>query len=206
MPRNKDFKKRVRRRMSETGERYTEARKKLGGKSEREGLPVRGWLLTGSHPNDYEIGLENAQTFEGHRVAYLRSVATRASGFGTIMQTISADEFVGKRVRFSATVRGEGIDSWAGLWMRIDGPGGTMPLAFDNMESRPLKGSFDWSDAEVILDVAPEAQAIAFGALLAGPGVLQLARLGFEEIHRSVPVTHVERPKRPRNIDFSDVA
>ncbi len=149
--------------------------------------------------------LKKRKPSKGHRVAYLRSVTKRTSGFGTIMQTITADEYLGKRVRFSAAVRGEGIDASAGLWMRVDGSGST-PLAFDNMQSRPLKGSFDWADAEVILDVAPEAQAIAFGALLAGPGGLQLAQLRFEEISRAVPVTHVERPKRPRNLDFSDVA
>ncbi len=66
MPRNKDFKKHVRARMSETGEHYTQAREKLSGKPEREGLhSVRGWSLSGSHPIDYEIGLEKAQTFEG---------------------------------------------------------------------------------------------------------------------------------------------
>lgn len=31
----------------------------------------------------------------------------------------------------------------AGLWMRVDSPTPT-PLAFDNMQARPIKGTLDW--------------------------------------------------------------
>jgi len=33
-----------------------------------------------------------------------------------------ADDYRNKRMRLSAAVKSEGIEDWAGLWMRIDGP------------------------------------------------------------------------------------
>ena len=91
------------------------------------------------------------------------------------MQMIDATDYRGKRVRFSAHVKAAGIASWAGLWMRIDGPavpGSPMPamLGFDNMNDRPIKGTMDWTRHDVVLDVPARARAIAFGILLSGPG------------------------------------
>jgi hypothetical protein len=56
------------------------------------------------------------------------------------------------------------------LWMRIDGADEARPLAFDNMEDRPIKGSTDWAAHSVVRDVPPDATVIALGALLAGKG------------------------------------
>ena len=58
---------------------------------------------------------------------------------------------------------------WAGLWMRVDGPHG-QPLAFDNVDAAQLRERHDWTRCEVVLDVAEQAQEIAFGLLLAGSG------------------------------------
>jgi hypothetical protein len=54
--------------------------------------------------------------------------------------------------------------TWAGLWMRVDGQEPKM-LAFDNMQGRPIQGTTAWKRYEVILDVDPQATAIAFGIL-----------------------------------------
>src|ERR1700736_937114 len=135
MPRGKDLNRRVRARMSRTGERYTEAREKVRTVSGGAPGGVPGWHLAGDRPQAYEIGVEPIDDGEG-RVAYLRSMADPGQGFGTLMQTMLAVEYRGKRVRLSAAVRGEAIEAWAGLWVRIDGPG-RETLGFDNMQGRP---------------------------------------------------------------------
>jgi len=43
-----------------------------------------------------------------------------STGFGTLMQDFRADHYQGKRVRFSAFVKTEAAQDWAGLWMRVD--------------------------------------------------------------------------------------
>lgn len=41
-------------------------------------------------------------------------------GLGTLMQQISAQNYVGKRVRFSGFVKTKEVEGWCGLWFRID--------------------------------------------------------------------------------------
>jgi hypothetical protein len=71
--------------------------------------------------------------------------------------------------------------------MRVDGPQGV--LAFDNMQSRPIKGTADWKRCDVVLDVSSDASAIAFGLLLAGPGQVWFDDLHIEAVDSTVPVT-----------------
>jgi hypothetical protein len=204
MPRDKNFKRRVRAWMSVTGERYTQAMGRVRSVGGAAPTGVPGWHLAGSHPADYEIGLEPDSTPRGGNTAYLRCIAERPGGFGTIMQTISAEEYVGKRAQLSVLVRGDRIERWAGLWMRVDGPPGGSPLAFDNMESRSLRASFDWRRVDVVLDVATEAVDIAFGVLLGGSGSLWMSDFELEAVGEDVPVTNSKvRPLQPRNLDFS---
>jgi len=141
--------------------------------------------------------------FEGHAVAYLRSCRTPASGFGTLMQTISANEFLGKRAKFAGAIRSEGLTSWAGLWMRVDGPDSGRHLAFDNMLDRPIKGTTEWTRYAVVLDVDKAAVAMAFGVLAGGEGKLWMSDFSFEEVAEDEPVTGAAIRTRPENLDFS---
>jgi len=75
----------------------------------------------------------------------------------------------GKRITFSGAIRTAGLNGFAGLWWRVDGPGGEV-LAFDNMNSRQIKGDTDWGRHEIELDVPEEAVGIAFGVLMIGKG------------------------------------
>ena len=55
-----------------------------------------------------------------------------------------------------------------GLWMREDGE--SPALAFDNMQSRGLKGTTTWTEYSITLPVRPEAKQLFFGVLVAGTG------------------------------------
>src|SRR5262252_720983 len=167
------------------------------------GSGVKGWMMAGSHPGDYEAGVDTGERFDGHPVAYLRSCRTPASGFGTLMQTISPEEFSGKRVKFSGAVRSESLTGWAGLWMRVDSPVSARHLAFDNMQDRPIKGITDWTRYAVVLDVDESAAAIAFGVLASGEGKLWLSDFSFDVVTEDEPVTGAATRSRPENLDFS---
>jgi hypothetical protein len=56
-----------------------------------------------------------------------------------------------------------GAASAQGRWP----PGGT---AFDNMSTRPILGTRDWTRFEVVLDIPASAIGLAFGFFLAGLG------------------------------------
>lgn len=137
-----------------------------------EAAAPRGWFIAGNKPSAYESGVDAQVTYNGHPCAYLKSKLPQVDGFGTLMQDFRADHYLGKRVRFSAFVKTQGAQDWAGLWMRIDK--GNQQVAFDNMMDRPIKGTTDWKQYDVVLDVSPEATGIFFGMLLTGTGVQAL--------------------------------
>src|SRR5437764_761366 len=112
-----------------------------------EAAAPHGWYLAGSKPSDYDCDVEAQTIFKNHPSAYLKAKRTGLDGFGTLMQDFRADQYLGKRVRFAAFVKTEGIGAkdWAGLWMRVDKASGDSGdktpamLAFDNMQDRPIK-------------------------------------------------------------------
>ncbi|MDQ2811469.1 MAG: hypothetical protein M3Z75_06195 [Actinomycetota bacterium] len=206
MPQNKDLKRLVRARMAESGENYTQALTHVLGRVDLEPLPAP-WQITGSPARDYEMGLLTGISYEGNRVAQLRfrSAISEPVGFGAVMQSITATRYRGGRVRFSSLARACEVSDWAGLWLRVDGLNGT--LIIDNMQDRPLRGSTDWTEASIVLDVPEKATTLHFGALLSGAGAIDLARPRFEDVGEAVPVTVtatvVPLLDEPQALDFS---
>ena len=167
-----------------------------------------GWFKAGSHPAEYDMGLDTATRHEGRASAFIRSRAAEPQGFGTLMQTAEAGEYRGKRVRFSGYVKSEKVDNgWSGLWLRVDGPQdsktGSPVLSFDNMQERPIKGTQDWRKCDIVLDVPVESLTLNFGLLLRGGGQVWMDSLRFEVVSNDVPVTRETRPLvAPQNLEF----
>jgi hypothetical protein len=69
---------------------------------------------------------------------------------------------------------------------------------------RALRGTTDWTEAAIVLDVAGQATQLLFGALLSGAGAVDLARLRFEEASADTPitVTIAPLPDEPQSLDF----
>jgi hypothetical protein len=204
VPQHKDLKRLVRARMAEAGENYTQALTALLGETRLDPLPD-GWFMAGSRPAEYAAGrLPQTFAYEGKRIMRLRfQAATPPGGFGTVMQSFNAARYRGRRVRFSAMIRGQEITDWAGAWLRVDAADGTRAL--DNMNDRPLRGSTAWTEAGNVLDVGEDAASVHFGVLLAGAGAVDLAGPRFEVVGTDVPVTRIpHRPLAagPRGLDF----
>lgn len=79
------------------------------------------------------------------------------------------------------------------------------PLALDNMQSRPIKGTTPFALYPVVLDVAASAEALAFGLLLDGPGAVYVTGIKLEVVDKSVPVTRTTiLHDKPKNLDFTE--
>lgn len=157
----------------------------------------RGWILAGNKPASYNTGVE---TDAGRASAYLKSKDPAIEGFGTLMQMFDAQQYLGKRVRFSGSVKAEGVQKWAGLWMRVDKQRDS--VAFDNMQGRPIKGTTGWQSYTVVLDVPQDATGIALGILLDGTGAVWLNKVGVEVVGTDVATTGQQMPKAPANLGF----
>jgi hypothetical protein len=168
------------------------------------GVP-RGWYLAGSKPADYAAGVDPQALRNGHPSAFLKAQKPDAEGFGTLMQDFRAQKYAGKRIRLSAFAKTEGVKGGAALWMRVDK--GSDAVAFDNMQDRPLKGTTDWQNYQVVLDVPADATGVFFGVLLSGSGSVWLNDVRLEVVGPDTPTTGKATPQRPDgpiNLNFQD--
>ena len=119
-----------------------------------EAGPPSGWGMGGSDPAAYECNIDPSAAYYGQPSVLIKAKRPTVEGFGTMMQCFRSERYLGKRVRFSAFVRSEGIsapEDWAGLWMRVDRLSVSRFAAFDNMQNRPVKGTTPWRNYEVVL-------------------------------------------------------
>jgi len=167
---------------------------------------IKGWILAGSAPDHYEIGIESNAEREGN-VAYLKSIAEDIEGFGTIMQSFEPVDYLGKKVKLTGKIKTIDIDEWCAMWMRIDGikEGKHETLEFDNMQDRPIKGTKDWSNYEIILEVPKEAKSISYGVLIGGTGKALIDNFKFEIIDNKTESTgNLVKLRRPTNTSFDE--
>ncbi len=159
-----------------------------------------GWVIAGTRPQDYEMGFDSEVVHTGKSSAYVKSMAATAPEFGTFMTIVDAANYRGKRVRLTAHVKAEQVESQAGLWLRVDGPESTV-LGFDNMQNRPIQGTHDWQKCEVVLDVPENSVDLAYGILLADKGQVWLDNVQLQVVDQSVPITGYET-KPPTDLGF----
>lgn len=130
-----------------------------------------GWMTLS---RGYDVAPDPSVTHSGKQSLRLRYAGKTpwkedSRDFGNAMRAFPVAEAAGKKIRFSGFLKTENVaHGYAGLWWRVDGKGGT--LAFDNLNDRGAKGTTPWTRYDIELAVPAEAQAVYFGALLAGDG------------------------------------
>lgn len=172
--------------------RYRAAIKNLiiGGTHMDRNETIKEWIITGTAPEKYQVGMDYKMYHTGTKSATLKSIADEfeAGEFATIMQQFNATNFIGKRVRFSGFVKTQEVEGWCGLWMRIDNALSTI-LKFDNMQSRSITGTTEWNHYFCVLDVPENGAIINIGILLSGKGQVWLDNAAFQEVDYSIPTT-----------------
>jgi WD40 repeat protein/serine/threonine protein kinase len=141
-------------------------------------LALKDWFRRGTRPNDYTTGLDDSTTLDGQTVAFIKSKEPQIDGYGTYMQMFQAKDFLGKGIRLSARIKTESTEGGAVLWMRVDGPNREM-FVLDNMHRRPIKGTRDWAQYEIVLYVSNRAKAIGAGLMVYGTGQAWISDVKF---------------------------
>jgi hypothetical protein len=149
-----------------------------------EPLPAP-WVVTGMHPQKFAAGVDQDLGVKGAK--FLRNKADDPNAWAALAQPIAAQNYLGQRIRFRAFVKTQDVSGWAGLWMRVDNHAGRS-VAFYNSADKPIKGTTDWQERSVVLDVPQDAAVIVFGVNNIGRGQVWIDRLGFEQVGQDVPV------------------
>ena len=164
----------------------------------RAELPTGWFNETFGDKQAFEMTTDASVQHSGKPALAIRSRPDHTPGEGSLATVFAADVYRGKRMRFSASVKTEGIAKFAGLFMRVSAKGENgkpgLRLRFDNLARRTrgdesIKGTTDWKRYEIVLDVPPESYDTAIGVYLVGTGALWMADPKFEEVGLDVPVT-----------------
>lgn len=173
-----------------------------------------GWFL--ANRAAYTAELDYSNVYSGDASLRLASRTDEPRGFGDTGQAIRADAYRGKRVRLSGHLQTLNANGWAGLWFRVDGADGKM-LAFDNMGApeRSLRGTRDWVESSLVLDVPENAAALLYGVVLSGSGTVWMDAMRIQVVDERTPVTNRRSlaeifnplparplPSSPVNLDF----
>jgi hypothetical protein len=153
-------------------------------------LPA-GWKVRGPRiavrPEALGVFTEYEITRSGKSGCIL-SVDASSADWGTLMQSFYADDYRGKRVRFSGWLKTFRVDGSAALWMGVDTES-LEEVAFDDMEDRIIQGTTDWTRYSIVLDVDEYAALINIGVKLYGTGQVWIDDCTFEVVDKGVPVT-----------------
>jgi hypothetical protein len=182
----------------------------LGGillASNTESRLPSGWTRQASVDADRACvaGVEAGVFERGKRLLTIE--CTRSlDGYLAVTQTIAADDYRGKRVRFAARVKTDKVRGWSGLTLRVV-TADQRVLGYDDMSTRPLRGTLDWREVAVVMDVDPNAASITFGLRLNdGTGQVWMDGLRFEEVAADDPALSIKLkpvlPARPQNLEL----
>lgn len=169
---------------------------------------IKGWMLSGTHPHNYEMGTDKKVFHQGQSAGYLQSkTAANENEFATMMQMFKADQFKGKRLKLSSFIKAENVENYCGMWMRVDDSLGDV-LQFDNMSDRPITSTTDWNYYSIVLDVPESSGSVSFGILLAGKGKVWADEFHFSIVDVSTPTTNMDLShtilEEPTNLSFED--
>jgi hypothetical protein len=140
------------------------------------------WVLGGSFTeNALQSVWDDYQPAADHGTAVLSAAVPRPEGFAWLAQEIFADDYRGATVTFRGQFRAPAGAGRAGLFLRVMKPRDLRgPFTAQAALADPanhivtLEGPGDWTTREVTAPVPDDANTVAFGVFLVGPGRIEL--------------------------------
>jgi hypothetical protein len=149
-----------------------------------EPLPAQ-WIIGGQNAKSFEGGVDQSEGYKGAK--FIRNKTGETGVWGSLGQMISAQNYLGQRIRFRSRVRTENVTGWSGLWVNITSPDRANNRLY-NSSDKPIKGTTGWQERSVVLDVPTDASTIAFGVINDGIGQVWIEPLALETVGTDVPV------------------
>jgi RNA polymerase sigma factor (sigma-70 family) len=102
------------------------------------------------------------------------------------------DKFRGKRIRFSGWIKTRDVRECAGLAMYVYGTGGELLVVDETICNRPIHGTTDWREYEIVQDIPQNAIAIVLSAGLFCSGEIWTDGFQAGIVGGDVPITDSE--------------
>lgn len=135
----------------------------------------QGWSLSGSNAAEYTAGICAAERWAGQASGVLMSTGFNVVGGAHLTRTVDASAYRGQRVRLTARIKTDRVQTGAGFWLTATG---TAPVD----QPMTVAGTTDWQPISVNLDVPMTAQQVSFGLTLQGRGRVFLSGVQIEVV------------------------
>lgn len=143
------------------------------------------WALGGSFTeHTLESHWQDYSSAAGHASATLSSAVPEPEGFAWLAQELFADDYRGATVTFRGQFRAPATTGRTGLFLRVMKPPAVhgpfteqAALADPGNHIVTIANHADWSAHEVTAQIPADADTVAFGVFLAGPGRIDLREL-----------------------------
>lgn len=141
----------------------------------------------------YNIRIDSAEKKSGNNSILIEAPAEKTEAmFGTAVLLIPTN-YEGKEIELSGYLKFKNVSGgFAGLWLRIDGEDSV--LEFDNMQSRELSGTSDWTRYMIKLPLPENGKKIFIGGLLTGSGQLWIDDLQVLIDGKDITEAKIRRP------------
>jgi hypothetical protein len=145
----------------------------------------QGWSTFGSHKENYSIQRDSNESGVLN-VANTTENSTTPQ-FISLTQAISAQDYIGNRVAFSAEIATQSAGK-AGLWIKVTNSKNQV-ISVSTLGKDSIKGSTAWQRYNVVIDVPEDGAGIAYGVALHGAGKLQVRNLEFAPVGKDVALS-----------------
>ncbi len=167
----------------------------LSFEGSRAGAIAPGW---GGGPPE-TLFADDKVVHGGSWAGRIERSAESPKAFSTFTASIPVD-FAGTTIEFRGFLRTEGVQGWAGLWLREDDESG--PFAYESMEDQPVRGSTAWAEYTVRLPIHRTVEKVFFGVILSGAGKVWVDDLRL--LVDGKPVKDVPKFERPKSVLETD--
>jgi hypothetical protein len=152
-----------------------------------------GWQFYGLSREHYAASIDKEVFYKGTQSARLEAVSETAPGSAGVHQIIDVTNYRNKRIRFTAFIKTLDVEDRCGLYLSVSTNG--YPTELDDMSNRPIKGTTDWQQFSVVLDVDKDSRRINYGVILAGAGTVWIDAAVLETVGEDVVSTNISRFK-----------
>ena len=168
----------------------------------------KGWQASGEE-DKYEMGLWKVGGHDSSKSCGVIRASKKVyepGEHGSMIQKLSSQKYLGKRIRMTGFMKSRSATK-AGFMLRADTDEDKKPLTFENMRDRQVKGTTDWKEYSLEVDVPNNASKITFGAYLTGEGQIWFDDINIEIVgNATITATYVvcdtSLRRAPENLNF----
>jgi hypothetical protein len=143
-----------------------------------------GWRGSINNLPEVIMGIDTTVKHSGKASGFVQCRPLIKSGFGSLMQSVAADEYRNKRVRLTVYVKTKDAEL-VQIFMSVHSSDSA--IAYGNSLNESLHENSDWTLCHVTLDIPENSRNIDFGVVLTGQGTVWVDDYKLEIVDDSVP-------------------